>query len=116
MGSKGLEGDPERLLPPMSIFRHCLYHVLQDLHVFPAARQWQVDCTQRKQEGRFNRMDATYIFLCGVMWHRFGQPEAGEELLTAADSTDSELRALALDVLLNGEAKSMLPLKNDLKE
>lgn|GEM_PF-2108836 len=100
----------------MSIFRHYLYHVLQDLHLFPAARQWQVDCTQRKQEGRFNRMDATYIFLCGVMWHRFGQPEAGEELLKAADSTDPELRVVALDVLMNSQPESMFSLKNDLKE
>jgi hypothetical protein len=61
-------------------------------------------------------MDATYIFLCGVMWHRFGQPEAGEELLTAADSTDPELRVVALDVLMNSQPESTFSLKNDLKE
>ena len=61
-------------------------------------------------------MDATYIFLCGVMWRRYGHPEAGEELLMAADSTDSELRVIALDVLLNSQSESTLALKNDLKD
>jgi hypothetical protein len=60
-------------------------------------------------------MDATYIFLCGVMWRRYGHPEAGEELLMAADSTDPELRALGLDVLMNSQSESTLALKNDLK-
>lgn len=54
-------------------------------------------------------MDATYIFLCGVMWRRYGHPEAGEELLMAADSTDPELRVIALDVLLNIEAEQRFP-------
>lgn len=26
-------------------------------------------------------MDSDYVFLCGVMWCRFGQQEAGKELL-----------------------------------
>lgn len=56
-------------------------------------------------------MDATYIFLCGVMWRRYGHPEAGEELLMAADSTDSELRVIALDVLLNSETEHAFPEK-----
>jgi len=44
-------------------------------------------------------MDANYIFLCGVMWCRFGQPDAGKELLRAADSTDPDARALAWAML-----------------
>ena len=40
-------------------------------------------------------MDANYIFLCGVMWRRFGQPGAGKELLRPADTTDPDARALA---------------------
>ena len=40
-------------------------------------------------------MDSDYVFLCGVMWCRFGQQEAGEELLRAATSMDPDMRALA---------------------
>ena len=31
-------------------------------------------------------MDSDYMFLCGVMWCRFGQQEAGKELLKGVDS------------------------------
>jgi hypothetical protein len=40
-------------------------------------------------------MDSDYMFLCGVMWCRFGQQDAGKELLRAATSSDPEIRALA---------------------
>jgi hypothetical protein len=40
-------------------------------------------------------MDNDYMFLCGVMWCRFGQEEAGKELLRAATSMDPDTRALA---------------------
>jgi len=40
-------------------------------------------------------MDSNYMFLCGVMWCRFGQPDAGKELLRAADSRDPDMKALA---------------------
>lgn len=40
-------------------------------------------------------MDSDYMFLCGVMWCRFGQQEAGQELLRAASSMDPDMRALA---------------------
>ena len=40
-------------------------------------------------------MDSDYMFLCGVMWCRFGQQEAGKELLRAATSMDPDIRALA---------------------
>ena len=40
-------------------------------------------------------MDSDYMFLCGVMWCRFGQQDAGKELLRAATSMDAEMRALA---------------------
>ena len=40
-------------------------------------------------------MDGDYVFLCGVMWCRFGQEEAGKELLRAATSVDPDTRALA---------------------
>ena len=47
-------------------------------------------------------MDGNYVFLCGVMWCRFGQPEAGTELLRAATSMDPDMRALAWAMLANG--------------
>jgi len=40
-------------------------------------------------------MNGDYVFLCGVMWCRFGQEEAGKELLRAATSMDPDMRALA---------------------
>jgi len=47
-------------------------------------------------------MDNDYKFLCGVMGCRFGQPEAGKELLRAATSMDPDMRALACAMLANG--------------
>jgi hypothetical protein len=40
-------------------------------------------------------MDGNYVFLCGVMWCRFGQQDAGKELLRAADSGDPDMKAMA---------------------
>jgi hypothetical protein len=45
-------------------------------------------------------MDSDYMFLCGVMWCRFGQPEAGKELVRAATSMDPDMRALAWRTVL----------------
>ena len=53
-------------------------------------------------------MDSDYVFFCGVMWCRFGQEEAGKELLRAATSMDPDMRALAWAML----AKSALRLKD----
>jgi len=47
-------------------------------------------------------MDGSYVFLCGVMWCRFGQQDAGKELLRAADSMDPNMRALAWAMLAKG--------------
>jgi hypothetical protein len=47
-------------------------------------------------------MDANYVFLCGVMWCRFGQQDAGKELLRAADSADRDLKALAWAMFAKG--------------
>jgi hypothetical protein len=47
-------------------------------------------------------MDGDYMFLCGVMWCRFGQQEAGKELLRATTSMDPDMRALARAMLANG--------------
>lgn len=44
-------------------------------------------------------MDGDYVFLCGVMWCAYGQPDAGSELIRAAKSADPDLSALALALL-----------------
>lgn len=44
-------------------------------------------------------MDGDYVFLCGVMWCAYGQPDARSELLRATKSADPDLRALALAML-----------------
>jgi hypothetical protein len=47
-------------------------------------------------------MDINYMFLCGVMWCKFGQQEAGKELLRAAKSGDPDMIALAGAMLAKG--------------
>ena len=47
-------------------------------------------------------MDGNYVFLCGVMWCRFGQRDASKELLRAADSRDPDMKALALAMFAEG--------------
>jgi hypothetical protein len=47
-------------------------------------------------------MDSDYMFLCGVMWCRFGHQEAGDELLRAATSMDPDNGALAWAMLTEG--------------
>jgi hypothetical protein len=47
-------------------------------------------------------MDIDYIFLCGVMWCKFGEQEAGKELLRAAKSEDPDTSALAWAMLAKG--------------
>jgi len=47
-------------------------------------------------------MDSDYVFLCGVMWCRFGQQDAGKELLRAADAEDPDMRALAWTMFAKG--------------
>jgi hypothetical protein len=47
-------------------------------------------------------MDSNYVFLCGVMWCRFGQQDAGNELLRATNSSDPDTKALAWAMLAKG--------------
>ena len=47
-------------------------------------------------------MDSNYMFLCGVMWCKFGQQEAGKELLRAATSENPDLSLLARAMLAKG--------------
>ncbi len=41
-------------------------------------------------------MDSNYVFLCGVMWCRFGQQDAGKELLRATNSVDPDMKSTGL--------------------
>jgi len=50
-------------------------------------------------------MDSNYVFLCGVMWRRFGQQEAGKELLRATDSVDPDKKALAWAMFAKGVSR-----------
>lgn len=47
-------------------------------------------------------MDIDYVFLCGVMWYRFGQKDAGEELLSASNSEDPAIKTLAWAMFTRG--------------
>jgi hypothetical protein len=50
-------------------------------------------------------MNSNYVFLCGVMWCRFGQREAGKELLRATDSVDPDKKALAWAMFAKGVSR-----------
>jgi len=47
-------------------------------------------------------MDSNYVFLCGVMWCKFGQQDAGNELLRATNSGNPDMSALAWAMLAKG--------------
>jgi hypothetical protein len=53
-------------------------------------------------------MNIDYIFLCGVMWCRFGEQDAGKELLRAADSIDPDRSALARAMLTKGASHFLI--------
>jgi hypothetical protein len=64
-----------------------------------------IDIPQRWMKAA--KMDSSYVFLCGVMWCRFGQQEAGKELLRATDSVDPDMKALAWAMLAKGTSRLM---------
>jgi len=47
-------------------------------------------------------MSGDYVFLCGVMWCKYGQQDAGSELMRAAQCEDPDVSALALAMLREG--------------
>lgn len=51
-------------------------------------------------------MDATYIFLCGIVWARSGEEAAGLELIRATSSSVPELRGLARAMLRQASDRS----------
>jgi hypothetical protein len=59
-------------------------------------------------------MDSNYVFLCGLMWCKFGQQEAGNELLRAANSENPDTRALAWAMLAKG-ARRLWKLKRQVQ-
>lgn len=54
-------------------------------------------------------MDIIYVFLCGVMWFRYGQEEAAWELLRATKSLDQDIQTLARAMLIKGIKYSPKP-------
>ena len=85
----------------------------------PNLRGWHHDCkppwlNRRLRPGAGNTayatpagqevtmMDSNYVFLCGVMWCRFGQQDAGKELLRAADVADADMKELASAMFSKG--------------
>ena len=48
------------------------------------------------------RLDSNNVLICGVMWCKFGQKDAGKELLRAADSGDPDMKALAWAMFAKG--------------
>ena len=59
-------------------------------------------------------MDSNYVFLCGLMWCKFGQQEAGNELLRAANSENPDTSALAWAMLAKG-ARRLRELKRQVQ-
>ena len=47
-------------------------------------------------------MDSNYVFLCGVMWCKYGSQDAARELLRATHSSDPNTKALASAMLTKG--------------
>jgi hypothetical protein len=60
------------------------------------------------EKKRRPNMDSNYVFLCGVMWCRYGEQKAGKELLRATSYPDTDTRTLAWAML----AKGMSDLRN----
>ena len=44
-------------------------------------------------------MDATYVFLCGIVWLQFGTRDAGQDLILALSSGSPQVRVLARTLL-----------------
>lgn len=47
-------------------------------------------------------MESDYVYLCGVIWCKYGQHDAGKELLRAADTEDPDMQALAWAMFAKG--------------
>ena len=55
-------------------------------------------------------MYGDYLVLCGMVWGRFGEEDAGRELIRALHSSDEAVRVLARTLLeqTNGGSKELL--------
>jgi hypothetical protein len=53
-----------------------------------------------------DEVDSDYVFLCGVMWCRYGREEAGRELLRATLSRDPDISTLAWAMFAKGKLRS----------
>ena len=71
------------------------------VEVSSTSRVFAVSTEQIATEG--DEMNSDYVFLCGVMWCRYGQQEAGRELLRAALSRDPDISTLAWAMFARGK-------------
>ena len=71
------------------------------VEVSSTSRVFAVSTVDIATEG--DEMNSDYVFLCGVMWCRYGQQEAGRELLRAALSRDPDISTLALAMFAKGK-------------
>lgn len=53
-------------------------------------------------------MDANYVFMCGMVWSQFGEQEAGQELISALQSSDPAVRILARTMLEHAQGSKEL--------
>ena len=52
-------------------------------------------------------MDTSHTLVCGIVWRKTSDPEAGLELLEALDAPDPRLRLLAQTLLVENGKQSM---------
>lgn len=60
----------------------------QGLRLFFQISQARHTFCEHRRGQYFYVWNSDYVFLCGVMWCRFGPQDACEELIRAADSPD----------------------------
>lgn len=61
-------------------------------------------------------MNDTYLFACGIVWQKTGDPEAGWELIEALRSTDPYVKSLAAVVLVGAGLRSLELLETAVKD
>jgi hypothetical protein len=60
------------------------------------------NCRRRLEKPK---MESDYVYLCGVIWCKYGQHDAGKELLRAVDTEDPDMQALAWAMFVKGSRR-----------
>lgn len=61
-------------------------------------------------------MNESYLFACGIVWQKTGDPEAGWELIEALRSPDAYVNSLASVVLVGTGLRSLELLETAVKD